>query len=65
MNNVSIIIDNKRYDAVEKPEYKEGVDVCDGCDICNLYKEEDIIFPCSKIIGRNRIFKKSTKSFER
>ena len=62
MNEVSIIINGVRYDAVEKPEYKEGVYVCDGCDICSLYEEENIIFPCSKIIGRNRVFKKSDKS---
>ena len=52
-----------RYDAVKKPEYKEVVDVCNGCDICNLYKEKGIIFPCNKIIGSNRVFKKSNKNW--
>ena len=62
MNEVSIIINGVRYDAVEKPT---GVDVCKGCDICELYEVKDIRFPCSKIIGRNRVFKKSDKSFEK
>ena len=61
MNEVSIIINGVRYDAVEKP--KEGY-VCNGCDICDLYDVEDIIFPCSEIIGSNRVFKKSDKKFE-
>ena len=64
MNEVSIILNGVRYDAVEKPEYKEGVDVCNGCDICELYEVKDIIFPCSKIIGSNRVFKKSDKKFK-
>lgn len=62
MNEVSIIINGVRYDAVEKPK---GFDVCNGCDICELYEVKDIIFPCSKIIGSNRVFKKSDKSFEK
>ena len=62
MNEVSIIINGVRYDAVEKPK---GVDVCNGCDICELYEVKDIIFPCNKIIGSNRVFKKSDKKFEK
>lgn len=61
MNEISIIINGVRYDAVEMPEHKEGVSVCNGCDICDLYEVNDIIFPCSKIIGSNRVFKKSDK----
>ena len=61
MNEVSIIINGVRYDAVDKKSMPNQMFVCEGCDICKLIPN----FPCSRAIGNNRVFKKSTKSFER
>lgn len=58
MNEISIIIDGVRYDAVEKP--KLGA-VCGKCDICDIKPN----FPCSDLIGVDRVFKKSDKKFEK
>lgn len=55
MNEVSIIINGVRYDAVE------GVEIC-SCKGCEIEDE------CENVIGlctNNTVFKKSTKSFER
>lgn len=54
MNEISIIINGVRYDAVEKPKLGG---VCDKCDICNIIPN----FPCNDLIGADRVFKKSDK----
>ena len=64
MNEVSIIINGVRYDAVEQDTFIG----CHGCDLLNVvYASNECI--CFALIGvadmRNVIFKKSTKSFER
>lgn len=57
MNEVSIIINGVRYDAVDKKSIPDQMDVCKDCDICELIPN----FPCNRIIGGNRVFKKSDK----
>lgn len=57
MNEVSIIINGVRYDAVER-DMKECL--CCGCD---LYINCKLSNSCGDLIGLDRIFKKSTKSF--
>lgn len=59
MNEVSIIINGVRYDAVER-ETQESI--CYGCD---LYKNCKLADTCGDLIGLNKIFKKSDKKFER
>ena len=64
MNEVSIIINGVRYDAVEQDTFVG----CFGCDLRDIvYSYNECI--CSALIGmadmKNVIFKKSTKSFER
>ena len=61
MNEVSIIINGVRYDAVDKKSMPNQMFVCDYCDICKLIDD----FPCNRIIGINRVFKKSDKKFEK
>lgn len=61
MNEVSIIINGVRYDAVEISEGVYGNSVCGKCDICNIIPN----FPCSYLIGGDRVFKKSNKKFEK
>lgn len=57
MNEVSIIIDNERYDAT-----KAGYcDICAKCSDCKLF----LTTSCIALIGVDRVFKESTKSFER
>lgn len=58
MNEVSIIINGVRYDAVEKPKFGG---VCGKCDICDIIPN----FPCNNLIGGDRVFKKSNKKFEK
>lgn len=58
MNEISIIINGVRYDAVEK---SNSVRVCDDCHICETITN----FPCIRIIGGDRVFKKSDKMFEK
>ena len=58
MNDVSIIINGVRYDAVER-ETQEFL--CYGCD---LYKNCKLADTCGDLIGLNKIFKKSNKKFE-
>ena len=55
MNEVSIIINGVRYDAVEKDESET---LCDGCD---LYKNCVLADSCENLIGLERVFKKSDK----
>ena len=59
MNEVSIIINGVRYDAVERDteEY-----LCHGCD---LHRDCKLSDSCGDLIGLNQIFKKSDKKFEK
>ena len=57
MNEVSIIINGVRYDAVEAGH----CDIYAKCSNCKLFLQT----ACIALIGVNRVFKKSTKSFER
>lgn len=61
MNEVSIIINGVRYDAVDKKSISNQMFVCEDCDICNLIPN----FPCNRTIGNDRVFKKSEKKFEK
>ena len=65
MNEVSIIINNTRYDAVESEDK-----YCDNCDLRKECDEIDraTVGQCTNVcccITSERVFKKSTKSFER
>ena len=64
MNEVSIIINGVRYDAVESS--KRGC-VCHECDLeklCDNNLPDGVIDLCATFVGKLRRFKKSTKSFE-
>lgn len=68
MNEVSIIINGVRYDAVEIPE---GLDeFCDYCDLHDYCKELSKCSQgasyaiCAVELGDDRVFKKSDKKFE-
>jgi hypothetical protein len=56
MNEISIIINGVRYDAVEA----ENCDIA-RCRDCKLFSQT----ACIAFIGANRIFKKSEKKFEK
>lgn len=58
MNEVSIIINGVRYDAVER----DALDLCYGCD---LYRDCKLADCCGDLIGLNQVFKKSDKKFEK
>lgn len=67
-NEVSIIINGERYDAVETT--REENDMAVSCNLCDLqYKCKiapiDLAIPCGYILGLSRYFKKSDKKFER
>lgn len=65
MNEVSIIINGVRYDAVsilQNPVYP----ICSQCHLNGLF---DVEYPalcdfCNEILAPEQVFKKSTKSFE-
>lgn len=57
-NQVSIIINGVRYDAVETDA--PGT-LCNGCD---LYKNCVLADSCENLISLWRVFKKSDKKFE-
>lgn len=65
MNEVSIIINGVRYDAVEDTSCRTN-NKCDlydygrGCNLCIIG-----MAACEKLIGVGSIFKKSTKKFEK
>lgn len=59
MNEVSIIINEVRYDAVEADT--PGT-LCDGCD---LYTNCVLADSCENLISLERVFKKSDKKFEK
>lgn len=68
MNDISIIINGTRYDAVlvtydEFMDYKNGICYyCDMCIECNAYDWYDL---CADNLGGMRVFKKSKKKFEK
>lgn len=57
-NQVSIIINGVRYDAVDAGVQEH---LCDGCD---LFQTCELADSCEKLISLKRIFKKSDKKFE-
>lgn len=57
MNEVSIIINGVRYDAVEAGH----CDIYAKCSDCKLFLQTS----CIALIGVKRVFKKSNKKFER
>ena len=66
VNEVSIIFNGVRYDAVENPHSP----ICDECDLLDMCDDLDnrARFTCVKLCHQaigNRHFKKSTKTFER
>ena len=58
MNEVSIIINGVRYDAVE------GISIEHCCDGCDLFKDCIIPNDCENLISLKRVFKKSDTKFE-
>jgi len=56
-NEISIIINGVRYDAVEAGH----CDIYAKCRDCKLFLQTS----CIALIGVNRVFKKSTKNFEK
>ena len=62
MNEVSIIINGVRYDAIEC----DMKTACDNqCELdCDTFCGNNFVMVCKDIIGLNRIFKKSDKKFE-
>ena len=68
MNEVSIILNGVRYDAVEMT--REENDMAVSCNLCALQHEcknapVSLEVPCGYILGLQKYFKKSTKTFER
>ena len=61
-NQVSIIINGVRYDAVEA----QGNVWCKGCDLFELCHKHDCASSdlCYVIFGYHKVFKKSDKKFE-
>lgn len=63
MNEVSIIINGVRYDAVKCDKYIP----CNECDIVEICKERQFLSICNTIMLRGNcrcvIFKKSNKQF--
>lgn len=57
MNEVSIIINGVRNDAVE---LEKPYQICDRCDLPITICEG-----CGNLLNHNQVFKKSTKIFER
>ena len=67
MNEISIIINGIKYDAVEMT-HKEN-DMAVSCNLCDLQHEckntlVHLEIPCGHILGLNRYFKKSDKQSE-
>ena len=61
MNEVSIIINGVRYDAVANILPRD----CYGCDLADYCGEIEFNHTCQAMIGEDRYFKKSDKKFER
>lgn len=62
MNEVSIIINGVRYDAVDTND----AGWCHCCDLREMCNEYDFASSelCNDVFGSNKIFKKSDKKFE-
>ena len=60
-NQVSIIINGVRYDAVNVGVDNGG---CENCDLNKWCCSCDFDFTCGVLYYSNTVFKKSTKSFE-
>lgn len=66
MNEVSIIINGVRYDAVIPHHSSFGSCTCDACDLTEVCDKADMgCITCPVLIGSGRCFKKSNKSFEK
>lgn len=66
MNEVSIIINGVRWDAVEVGE--KACAKCDLLDRCDNFEDligSECIIVCMNLVGIGRCFKKSDKKFER
>ena len=61
-NQVSIIINGTRYDAVEKTN--EELTDCESCDFSEICSDVNLRKVCADLISTGRVFEKSTKSFE-
>jgi hypothetical protein len=57
MNDVSIIINGVRYDAIDT---NQNDITCKGCEL-----PITICDSCSNLLNDNQVFKKSNKSFEK
>lgn len=62
MNEVSIIINGVRYDAVDVPLKSMHCSYCDAYDCCREL-EDDLL--CAALDVLDKIFKKSYKKFEK
>ena len=65
MNEVSIIINGVRYDAVDAYSQESSCDICDILEYCEADYHERLRPTCCKLIGENKYFKKSDKKFEK
>lgn len=65
MNEVSIIINGVRYDAVVSNNTTDGNASCEECDLFEKCHERTFMHLCSSFLTRCQIFKKSDKKFER
>lgn len=63
MDEISIIINGVRYDAIAPKYADDGCSECDLKEFCN--KTEFYNYTCYATIGNHRCFIKSTKDFER
>ena len=62
MNEVSIIINGVRYDAVRVEGY---VTICEECDLCEECTGDNLFGVCSYYLNNEQVFKKSDKKFEK
>lgn len=63
MDEISIIINGVRYDAIAPKYADDGCSECDLKEFCN--KTDFHNYSCYAMIGNHRCFIKSTKDFER
>lgn len=64
MNEISIIINGIKYDAVEMTHEENDMDInCNLCDLQHECKNASVCLdiPCDYILGLSRYFKKSNK----
>ena len=62
MNEVSIIINGVRYDAVDAPLTNYPCSHCDAYDYC-IEQKDDVLCATHNVL--DKIFKKSDKKFEK